>query len=240
MKALIFFCSSGFWTALIGTSWLWLNPLGASPAELPAKESPAQESRAQKSPADFLKLSLQNYQADFLRIPIRQEIFMSVIKTSLSSEGFLALSRDKFRLELEGNPALLSLFDGKTFWHQPDKREKIVFKFKQVQAFQKLSTFLNYQSLLENFEIEDFKNLPGSHIYKLRPKKNSPLSSIYIKTDRQYLVEIRLSWKDLNNWQRYHLSKPLSSKASSSQIAQIFRFSTTGFKVIERSEKIQI
>ena len=198
------------------------------------------ETALKSSPEDFLKTSLQNYEAEFLEIKVKQEIFLSMIKTSLNSEGSLALSKEQFRLDLNGNPSSLSVFDGKTFWHQADKQEKIVFKFNQIQSFQKLSTFLNYESLLKNFKITSFKNQQKTHIYQLWPKNSSPLKSIYLKTDTQYLVEIRLNWKDLNNWQRYRLSKPLIKKVNDKANSLLFTFQTVDFKVIERTDKIEI
>ena len=186
-----------------------------------------------KNPAShFLKKSLQNYTVESFEIPIKQETFLSIIKTSLKSEGSLFVSKEKFRLELKGNPSSLSVFDGKNLWYQPDKKEKLVFKLKQ--SFQNLNRFFNYEDLLKNFEIKDFKNQKTSHIYQLQPKKNSVLESVYLKTDTKSIREIRLRWKNANNWQRYYLSPPLIKKQNKED--KLFVFPSAGFKIIEKTE----
>jgi len=157
-----------------------------------------------------LKQTFENYKADSFLIPIKQYLFLSVLKTNLSSEGKLFLKGERFRLELKGNPSSLSLFDGRFFWHQADLKEKLVFQLEKPSEIQKISSFFDFQTLLELFEMTGFSSRKSFKTYTFKPKKKiQGLKELVIKTDQNFLSEMRFIWEDLNTWQKYTLSKPL-------------------------------
>ena len=177
-----------------------------------------------------LKKLLEKYQSESFQLKIKQEVYLSLIKTNLISEGFLKVKAEKFILDLKGNPSSLTQFDGSFLWHQADKKEKIVFKLKNPMQFQILTNFFNSASFFKNFQIKDFKRKNKFMYYHLKPKQNiKDLKEIFIKAG-DFILEIRLVWENLNSWQKYTLSKP-SQEAFSDKI---FQFPIGGFQVMDQ------
>ena len=177
-----------------------------------------------------LEKLLKKYQNSAFQVKIKQEVYLSVIKTNLISEGFLNIKDQKFRLDLKGNPSSLTVFDGSFLWHQADKKEKVVFKLKDPMQFQILTNFFNVESFFKNFQIKEFHKKAQFEFYHLKPKQEMKgFGEIFMKAGG-FILEIRLVWKDLNNWQKYKLSKPLQKDFP----AEMFKFSTRGFQVMDQ------
>ena len=176
-----------------------------------------------------LESLLKRYQTSF-QIKVKQELYLSVIKTNLTSEGFLNVKGQKFLLDLKGNPSSLTIFDGSFLWHQADKKETAVFKLKDPIQFQILTNFFSAPSFFKNFQIKEFQKKGQVEVYHLKPKRGMKgLEGIFMKA-KGFILEIRLIWKDLNNWQKYSLSRPLQKDFP----PEMFQFSETGFQVIDQ------
>ena len=179
---------------------------------------------------DNLAKILENYQMESLLIPVKQDIFVSILKTNLSSEGLLFFKGNQFRLDLKGNPSSLSLYDGSFFWHQPDLKEKLVFQVKKPSEVQNINTFFNKDLLLEKFDLVDVSSMKGISYYHFRFKKKKPgLEKLLIKTNQKWILEIRLTWEDLNTWQKYTLSKPVKKENPDA----LFKWVNTDHRIIE-------
>ena len=177
-----------------------------------------------------LEKLIQKYQSPSFQMRIKQDIFLSIIKTSLSSEGFLFIKHPKFRLDLKGKPSSLTVFDGSFLWHQADKKEKLVFKIKQPMQFQILTNFFNLKSFFDNFQINKYYKKDSFEFYNLQPKKDlHGLKEIFMKAGT-FIVEIRLIWKDLNSWQKYTFSPPIKKDLP----LETFKFSSTGFQIMDQ------
>ena len=186
------------------------------------------EANPQSKGERALRKLLKKYENSSFQVRVKQEVYLSVIKTNLSSEGFLNVKNQKFLLDLKGNPSSLTVFDGSFLWYQADKKEKLVFKLKDPMQFQILTNFFNTKSFLENFQIKEFHKKSQLEVYHLKPKQEMKgLEGIFIKA-RGFILEIRLVWKDLNNWQKYKLSQPVRKDFPQER----FKFSTIGFQVI--------
>ena len=178
--------------------------------EAPSQAESQAQGEALSEAVKTLKKLLENYQADSLIIPVKQDIFLSLLKTNLTSEGNLFLKGEKFRLDLKGRPSSFSLFDGSVFWYQPDLNEKLVFQMDKPSEIQKMSSLFEINSLLEVFELSHFsaRKLSNRYHFRLR-KKRQGLKELVIKSDKSFIVEMRLIWEDLNTWQKYSFSKPV-------------------------------
>ena len=177
-----------------------------------------------------LKKILKNYHLKPIQIKIKQEVFLAIIKTNLKSEGFLSLQANKFKLELKGRPSSLSLFDGNFLWHQADRGEKVVFKLKNPPKFQVLTNFFNRTDFFKYWAIKKFLRKKPYYFFQLQPKNHTgALNEVFIKADT-YILELRLTWKDLNNWQKYTLSKPVEKSFPKS----FFQFTSKDFQIITK------
>ena len=183
-----------------------------------------------KQGEENLKKLLLKYQNSGLQIEIKQEVYLSVIKTNLIGRGLLNIQAQKFYLDLKGNPSSLTVFDGSFLWHQADKKEKTVFKMKDPMQFQILTNFFNAESFFKNFQIKDFQKKEQVELYHLKSKqKIKALKNVFVKVKGGFMSEIRLTWEDLSNWQKYSLSKPLRKDFPT----EMFQFSGAGFQVID-------
>lgn len=149
------------------------------------------------------------------------------------SEGHLFLKRQKFRLELKGNPSSLSIFDGDFLWHQPDLKEKLVFRIKKQSEIQRLSSFFESQALFESFKLKDFVQRKPLSFYHFQPvQKIQGLKEVFMKTDQKRILEMRFTWEDLNTWQKYTFSKPIVK----SNPATLFKWNQTGYRILEKED----
>ena len=162
-----------------------------------------------KKVADLaLEKALKSYNSRSIQIEISQEVFLNYLKESLKTHGFLKKKKGEFRLELKGSPSSLILFDGHFLWYQADIREKVIFKFKKHPQIQLLTGLFSKKSFFEVFEITNFRKSKKSYIFHLTPRADIPgLKEVFIKV-KSYISEVRIIWKDLNNWQKLKLSKP--------------------------------
>ena len=177
-----------------------------------------------------LKKILKKYHLKSAQIRIKQEIFLTVIKTNLKSEGFLSFKANKFKLKLKGNPSSLSLFDGNFFWHQADRAEKVVFKLKNQPGFQFLAIFFNEKDFFKHWAVKKFQRKKSHYFFQLQPKKpEEALSTIFVKATT-HIWELRLIWKDLNNWQKYTLSRPIEKSFPK----KFFQFPSKDFQIITK------
>ena len=165
-----------------------------------------------------------------MQIKIEQEIFLSAIKTRLKSHGLLNIKGEKFYLKLKGQPSSVMLFDGDILWYQADNSEKVVFQVKKPSHIQILTSFFDEKRFFELFFIKQSKKTNQDYVFQLQPKKEiEGLSDIFVKV-RSHVSELRLIWKELNNWQKYEFSKPLAKELPD----KLFQFSTSGFQVITK------
>ena len=177
-----------------------------------------------------LKRLLEKYPLSSFQVKISQEVFLAVIKTNLISKGFLSVKNQKFRLDLKGKPSSLTVFDGQFLWHQADKTERVVFKIKDPLQFQILTIFFNQKELFENFQLKEFHKKDRYELYHLQAKREMEgLEKIFIKADK-FILEIRVVWKSLSNWQKYKLSQPVQKNLS----AETFKFPSEGFKIVDK------
>ena len=178
-----------------------------------------------------LEKLLQNYKADSFIIPLRQDLFLSILKMNLTNQGKIYIKGEKFRLDLKGNPSNLSVFDGVFLWYQPDLKEKLVFKIKNPSEVQKISTFFEIESLLNKLELIDFVQKKPFKVYHFKPKKKiQGLKEIFMKSNGKWIVEMRFIWDDLNTWQKYTLSKPVLKKNPS----QLFEWTQKEYRILEK------
>lgn len=155
---------------------------------------------------------------------------MSVIKTRVKSHGMLNIKAEKFHLNLQGEPSSLMLFDGNILWYQADTSEKVVFQLKSPSHIQILTSFFDEKRFFELFFIKQAKKTNQDYVFQLQPKKKiKGLSDIFVKAG-SHISEIRLIWKELNNWQKYKFSKPMGKELPD----KLFQFSTSGFQVITK------
>ena len=174
---------------------------------------------------------LQNYQADSLMIPLKQEVFLSILKTNLTSEGAIFLQGDKFRMNLKGKPSSLTIFDGTFFWYQPDLKEKLVFRIKKPSEIQKLSSFFKAEAFFKVFKITNLVSREQVRVYQLHPLQDiQGLKEIYIKTNQIWILEMRFIWEDLNTSQKYTFSKPVFKQNPSS----LFEWSQKEHRILEK------
>ena len=186
-------------------------------------------SRAEKS----LEKVLKNYRADSLILPVQQDIFLSILKMNLTSEGKFFLKGGKFRMELKGKPSSLTIFDGVFLWHQPDLKEKLVFRIKKPSETQKLSSFFEASALFQMFEIMDIVSRKPFKGYQFKPKKNlQGLKELFMKTDQNFILEIRFIWENLNTWQKYTFSKPVFKEIPN----PLFEWTQKGYRVLEKED----
>ena len=179
-----------------------------------------------------LKKVFQGYQYSSLIIPVKQEVFLSIIKTGLVSKGSIFLQNEKFRLDLKGKPSSRALFDGLFLWHQPDLAEKVVFKLKKPAEIQMLNHFFLKDKFFDNFKIVDFKSNNRFLFYHLKPKKEiRDLKEVFMKTDAKIVLELRFVWKNSNSWQKYSFLKPVIKKNPEA----LFKWNPTGFRILEKA-----
>jgi len=178
-----------------------------------------------------LKQVFKRYHLKSMQIQITQEIFLSGFSQTIKSKGLLYLKRKKFRLQLNGTPPALLLFDNRFLWYQADTNEKLVFRLKNPSPTQVLTHFFLEENFFKNFKILQAKQKGSNYILHVLPKiKNENLKEIFIKTGT-YISEIRLIWKDLGSWQKYKFSKPLHKEISD----QKFKFISSGFQVVDKT-----
>ncbi len=177
-----------------------------------------------------LKDVLQNYHLKSLQLKIEQEIFLSAIRTSMKSQGHLDIQGEKFYLKLEGDPSSILLFDGEFLWYQASTSEKTVFKLKEHPQIQILNGLFSEKKFFEAFRIKRSRKQNQDYVFELKVKKEiEKLSKIFVKTNN-YISEVRLVWKDLDNWQKYKFSKPLPKEFPVGH----FQFSPSGFQIITK------
>ena len=179
----------------------------------------------------ILKQALENYHLKTMQIKIEQEIFLSAITTSMKSHGVLDIKGEIFHLQLNGSPSSVMLFDGHFLWYQADTSEKTVFQFKEHPQMQILTGLFSTTNFFKVFYIKRFQKENQEYIFQLSTKKEiAGLSEIFMKVDT-YILEVRLIWKELNNWQKYKFSKPIYKKFPDKH----FQFPSSGFQVITKT-----
>lgn len=178
-----------------------------------------------------LKQTLESYHLKTMQIKVEQEIFLSAITTSMKSHGILNIKGEKFQLELKGNPSSLMLFDGEFLWYQADKSEKTVFQLKNYPQMQILTSFFSKKDFFDMFYIKKARQQNQEYVFQLLPKKSiNGLVEIFMKAGT-HISEVRLVWKELNNWQKYKFSKPVHREFPD----KYFQFSSSGFQVITKT-----
>ena len=195
--------------------------------------SHAQSDLALKKQARLtLKKALKKYRLKTMQIKVRQEFFITSIKESMKNYGVLNKNGKKFYLKLTGQPSSISLFDGQFLWYQTDINEKLVFQLKDHPQIQMLSALFDEKSFFELFQIQQAKKNKSFYILQLLPKKEIVnLNELFVKVG-SHISEIRILWKDLDNWQKLLFSKPIYKKFPK----DFFHFSTSGFQVLTESE----
>ena len=178
-----------------------------------------------------LKKVLNNYQSTTLQINMEQEIFLSAIQTNIKSQGQLHSQGEKFYLKLEGHPSSVMIFDGKFLWYQADASEKVVFQLTNPSDIQILTRFFDEKKFFQNFHIQKARKVNQEYVLQLSPKKKlAGLSEIFMKFG-QHISELRIVWKELDNWQKYKFSKPKNKSFPDKH----FQFSISGFQVITKT-----
>ena len=178
-----------------------------------------------------LKKVMNNYQSTTLQINIEQEIFLSAIQTNIKSQGQLHSQGEKFHLKLEGQPSSVMIFDGKFLWYQADAREKVVFQLTNPSDIQILTRFFDEKFFFQNFHIQKARKVNQEYVLQLSPKKKlAGLSEVFMKFGL-YISELRIVWKELDNWQKYKFSKPKNKSFPDKH----FQFSISGFQVITKT-----
>ena len=182
----------------------------------------------------ILQKVLSVYRLKSYRIELLQEVFLSPLKIRIKSKGFLDMEGEKFYLKLEGSPSSLTVFDGDFLWHQPDLLEKTAFQLRNHPQMKLLSGFFQAESFFRRFQIRNFKKAEQSYVFHLQPEKDlvEGLSSVFVQT-KGHISEIRLIWKDLNNWQKFHLQPPKVMDFPPKH----FRFSTDSIHLIKGEEE---
>ena len=198
--------------------------------------SQTRQTAEQKKPSpvltnqQMLSPTFNHYHSKTIQIEVEQEIFLSSIKTSMKSQGLLNIKGNLFHLKLEGSPPSLMVFDGKSLWYQADTDEKVVFQLKNPSQIQVLTSFFDEDLFFKSFLIKQSQKTGQGYVFQLVPTKNiEGLSEIFMKV-HSHITEIRIIWNNLNNWQKYKLSKPTSKKLP----ARLFQFSTDGFQLIKK------
>lgn len=177
-----------------------------------------------------LETAFKKYRLKSFKIAVKQEVFLASIKESIKSSGFLNKKGAMFLLQLKGQPSSLFLFDGNFLWYQADTQEKAVFKFKNHPQIHLLTGFFSAESFFEAFEIKQIKQYNKTYIFHIFPKKNiEGLKEIFMKVS-SYILEARIIWKDLNNWQKLSFSKPVYKTFPEN----FFQFNKQGFQVIQK------
>lgn len=183
----------------------------------------------QKAVRTLQKL-FKKYRLKGMQIKVEQEVFLSGVQSTIKSRGILNVQGEKFLLQLKGRPSSLLLFDGQFLWYQADTSEKTVFQLKQPSRIQILAGFFNEDSFFKSFQIIKAQKTGHSHIFQIQPRtKIEGLSEVFMKA-AAYISELRLIWKDLDNWQKYKFSKPVDKKFTE----EMFQFTPSGFQVITR------
>ena len=178
----------------------------------------------------ILKKALKNYRLETMQIKVKQEIFLSFIKINMKSQGILNIKDEKFYLNLKGQPSSIILFDGDFLWYQADQKEKTVFKLKDHPQIQFLAVLFSEKLFFKHFYIKQALKSNQNYILQLLPKtKIGGLKEMFLKVD-SHILELRLIWKDLNNWQKYQFSKPIYKEFSDKS----FQFHSKGFQVITK------
>lgn len=193
-----------------------------------AKQS--QASAQNQTAIRVLKSNFKQYKLTNFKINVEQEIFISGIKSTIKSKGTLSIHGDKFRMKLYGNPSSLLVFDGTFLWYQADIKERTVFKIHKPSQIQILTSFFNKTSFFKNFNIKKSQKNNKTYIFQIQPKTEiTGLNEMFLQAG-SYISELRLIWKDLDNWQKYTFSKPKHIKHP-----QSFTFSSAGFQVITKA-----
>ena len=198
-------------------------------APIQAKKPPS--STSDQSARAALKQALKSYHLKSAQIAVQQEIFLSPIKMKIKSQGFLDIQEKKFRLDLTGQSSSLILFDGQWLWYQPDKLEKTAFKLKNPPAIQMLSHFFDESLFFKSFQIKKTVKTGKNYVFQAEPiKKIEGWDEMFIKIGA-YVLEIRITQEELNNWHKYKFSKPVYKKFFDKH----FQFPTEGFQLITKT-----
>ena len=188
------------------------------------------EEKPQKTAFLALEKALKNYYSQSFKLKVQQELFLASIKESIKSSGFLNKQDNQFQLQLEGQPSSLLLFDGQFLWYQADTREKVVFQSKNHPQIHLLTGLFSGKKFFDLFEIKKSKQKNKAYILHILPKKEiKGLKEIFMKVDT-HISEVRIIWKDLNNWQKLSFSKPIHKSFPKN----FFKFSKQGFQIIKR------
>ena len=176
---------------------------------------------------DHLKKVFQNYQGD-LQIPVESEVFLSSLNKKIKSKGSLDISKNKFRLILNGNPGSLLVFDGASLFIQSDLTEKTCFQVKDPKGIQNLQIFFDEEAFFKNFEVREALQKSGFKLYKLKPK--IPLEEVdYILLKvTGFIKEIEIFSNEKSSSQKYLLKAPRKKTFKASH----FKFQTEGFDVV--------
>ena len=78
------------------------------------------------------------------------------------------------------------------------------------------------------FEIMNIVSRKPFKIYQLKPKKKiQDLKELFMKTNQNFLLEMRFTWENLNTWQKYTFSKPVFKEIPNS----LFEWTQKGYHV---------
>lgn len=188
--------------------------------------------KPKKTGYSLIEKTLEHYNSKSFTLKVKQEIFLTSIKESIESSGSLNKKGNRFQLELKGEPSSSFLFDGKFLWYQPDTSEKLVFQFQNHPQIHLLNGFFSAKKFFELFEIGNRKQKKQTHIIQLFPKEEiKGLKEIFMKIN-SHILEVRIIWEDLNNWQKLSFSKPIYKSFPKN----FFQFSKEGFQVIQKDQ----
>ncbi|MGI9548790.1 MAG: LolA family protein [Bdellovibrionales bacterium] len=180
----------------------------------------------------FLKKVLNKYQVQSIHFKLEKELFLPSLEEIIKEKGDFYIQKKNFRFQMNGSPSYLMIFDGNQLWYQPDTKEKIVFKLKDHPQIYFLFDLFDPQGFLQSFSIEKFsKKHASSYAFHLRPiKPIEDLEEVFIEVEK-YIKEIKVTWKDLGQWQKYRFLNPWVKKSFPSSR---FQFSSKNFEILEK------
>jgi len=188
---------------------------------------------SQKKGFLILKKVLNKYQSQSIYFKIQKKLYLPLLGETIKENGNFYIENKKFRLQMNGVPSYLMIFDGQQLWYQPDINEKIVFKLKDHPHIYLLFRLFNFDTFLEHFSIKSFEK-KSQHRYSFHVetlKDTYSLQKISLEVGH-YIEEIHLFWEDLGQWQKYKFLNPwVKNRFTASK----FRFLERGFEVISKN-----
>ncbi len=182
----------------------------------------------------FLKKTLNKYQSQSIHFKIEKHLFLPSLEENIKESGNFYIEKQKFRLEIKGDPSYFMVFNGKYLWYQPDIKEKIVFKLKdhpQIHLFFRLfdpHSFFKYFSILKISQKSE-----KVYLFQLKAKQNKEgIKEIFMEVGN-YIQEIKVTWNDLGQWQKYKFFNPWFRKSFSKSKFQFFE---RNFEVIVKTQ----